>query len=87
LSGRIYEEAMRANALLKQDLMGMKMRVVVAEPYDRDSRYSVAYPMLHGPVVLIEGVEGMEGSVVEVEITRLVSNRMVEGSLSPKIRS
>jgi len=77
LSRRIYEAAARANRSLKEDLVGRRIRVVVAEPYDRDGRLQVAYPMLHGPVVLVEGAEGLIGRIIEVEVTGIVSRRMV----------
>jgi radical SAM superfamily enzyme YgiQ (UPF0313 family) len=77
LSRRIYEAAARANRSLKEDLVGRRIRVVVAEPYDRDGGLQVAYPMLHGPVVLVEGAEGLIGRIIEVEVTGIVSERMV----------
>jgi len=81
LSKKIYDAAQRANRRLKGDLIGERMRVVVAEPYDRDRRYHVAYPMLHGPVVLVEDAEGLAGEVVDVEVVGVVSERMVRGLL------
>lgn len=81
LSGRIYEEARKMNASLKEDLVGETLRVVIAEVYDRDSRFHVAYPMLHGPVVLVEVAEGLEGEVVKVKVSGVVSDRMVRGSI------
>ncbi len=81
LSRKIYSAARRANRRRKEALLGRRIRVVVAEPYDRDPRLKVAYPMLHGPVVLIEGAEGIEGGVVGVEVTHMASDRMVRGCL------
>lgn len=79
LSKRIYDEARKANESLKEDLVGETLRVVIAEAYDRDPRLYVAYPMLHGPVVLVEDAERLEGEIAEVEITGVVSHRMVRG--------
>ena len=79
LSRRIYDAALEANRGRKDELVGRRLRVVVAEPYDRDRRLHVAYPMLHGPVVLVEGAEGLSGEVVEVVVTGVVSDRMVQG--------
>jgi radical SAM superfamily enzyme YgiQ (UPF0313 family) len=79
LSRRIYEKVKIANGLLKEKLVGTRMWVVVAEPYRRDRRLHVAYPMLHGPVVLVEGAEGFAGEVVLIQITRIISDRMVRG--------
>ncbi len=81
LSRRIYDAARNANRALKEDLRGEKLRVVVAGPYERDRRYYVAYPMLHGPVVLVDDAEGLAGEVVDVEVVGVVSDRMVRGRL------
>jgi tRNA A37 methylthiotransferase MiaB len=81
LSNMIYKAATRANKGAKKALVGRNMRVVVAERYDRDGRYHVAYPMLHGPVVLVEDAEGLEGEVINVNIQAVVSDRMVRGRL------
>jgi hypothetical protein len=37
--------------------------------------------MLHGPVVLVEVAEGLEGEVVKVKVSGVVSDRMVRGSI------
>jgi hypothetical protein len=63
----------------KENLLGKKLRVVVAERYDRDRRMLVAYPLKHGPVVLIESPELWEGRILEVEVTGVASERIVRG--------
>lgn len=81
LSGKIYRAALKANRGLKEEFMGRKLRVIIAEPYDRDRNLHVAYPLRHGPVVLVEEAEGRVGDVVDVVIERVISDRMVKGSL------
>jgi radical SAM superfamily enzyme YgiQ (UPF0313 family) len=81
LSYRIYQEAQKANLSAKEALIGEKMRVVVAERYDRDSRYTVAYPLYHGPVILLEAQNLSEGTVLDVMLTGVASNRMVYGAI------
>ncbi len=81
LGRRIHDAARRANLGLKEEMRGGRVRVVVAESYERDRRYHVAYPMLHGPVVLVNGAEGLKGEVVEVEVIGVASDRMVLGRL------
>jgi tRNA A37 methylthiotransferase MiaB len=79
LSKHIYDAAQKANMEQKQELVGDRVRVVVAERYDRDQRFWVAYPMLHGPVVLVKATNIDSGDVRLVEITGVASERMVYG--------
>ncbi|MCW3992414.1 MAG: radical SAM protein, partial [Candidatus Bathyarchaeota archaeon] len=81
LSSRIYGAAGRANRAMKERLVGRSLRAVVAEPYKRDRRLHVAYPLRHGPVVLVEGADGLVGEVVEVVVSGVASDRMVRGRL------
>jgi radical SAM superfamily enzyme YgiQ (UPF0313 family) len=78
-SRRIHEAAAEANMRAKENLIGKMIRVVVAERYDRDKRMWVAYPLKHGPVVLIESPERLEGRVIDIEVTGVASERIVRG--------
>ena len=69
------------NSSLKEEIVGKNLKVVIAEPYDKDQRFFVAYPLLHGPVVLVERVDELLDQLVEVEITRVISERIVEGKV------
>jgi hypothetical protein len=60
-------------------MVGKIIRVVVAERYDRDKRLLVAYPLKHGPVVLIESPQPWEGKVIDVEVTGVASERIIRG--------
>ena len=75
----IYDAAQAANQGSKEELIGKTFKVVVANKYDRDRQFWVAYPMLHGPVVLVEGLNLAQGEVVDVKITGVASARMVYG--------
>lgn len=77
-SRQIYDAAQEANKSSKMDLIGRRLKVVVAEVYDRDRRLMVGYPMKHGPVVLIEDALSLESRVVDVEVMGVVSDRMVK---------
>ena len=75
----IYDATQKANLGSKEELIGQTVKVVVANRYDRDRRYWVAYPMLHGPVVLVEAKEMDQGEVIDVKISDVASERMVYG--------
>ena len=77
LSKRIYDAAQKANLDRKEDLVGQSMEVVVAERYDKDPRSWVAYPLQHGPVMLLDEVDLTEGDVVKVKVIDVESDRMV----------
>ena len=79
LSSRIYEAARAANRARKEAAVGTRLRVVTAEPYDRDPSLTVAYPMKHGPVVLVENIQGSVGEVMDVTVTSIASDRAVRG--------
>jgi len=80
-SRRVYNAATKANLEVKEDFVGRVIRAVVAEPYDRDPSLYVAYPMKHGPVILVEGASGRAGDVVDVKITDIRSRRLLGGKI------
>jgi tRNA A37 methylthiotransferase MiaB len=81
-SKRIYEVAKKVNEGRKEEMLGLVMKVVIAERYERDSRYLVAYPLNHGPVVLVEGDKCLIRDVVPIEVTDIASERIVYGKLN-----
>ena len=81
LSRQIFEAAKKANQSVKEELIGTKIRVVVAERYDKNSHYTISYPLLHGPVVLLDAENLSEGNVINATITKIASDRMVYGHI------
>jgi radical SAM superfamily enzyme YgiQ (UPF0313 family) len=81
ISKKIYQAAQKANRELKKKIIGDRIGVVIAELYRRNPQYHVAYPMLHGPVVLVKSEKITAGMVLWVEITNVISDRMVEGNI------
>lgn len=77
----IYDAALQINDNKKEDLKGQTIRVVVAEKYDRNPKYYVTYPLYHGPVVLVEGKDGLEGKIIDVKIIGKASDRTVYGQI------
>lgn len=78
-SSMIKRASEEANRRLKMDMVGKRLKVVLADPYQRNRRLRVAYPLKHGPVVLLEAGDGDVGDILEVAVTRVLSDRMVEG--------
>jgi radical SAM superfamily enzyme YgiQ (UPF0313 family) len=78
LSRKISDAAYLGNKRAKEKMMKSKIRVVVAERYNKNNRFFVAYPLKHGPVVLVESNDQIEGRLLDVEITDLASDRIVK---------
>ena len=81
LGRMVWEAAREANLKLKRRLVGSRFKVVLASPYGRDRHFTVGYPMLHGPVTLLRGSHDLVGRVVEVVVKRIISERLIEGSI------
>jgi radical SAM superfamily enzyme YgiQ (UPF0313 family) len=81
-SRQIYEAAKKANREAKNRLLNKKMKVIISEKYLRDKRYNVAYPMYHGPVVLVKTEDKLIGRITDVKIVGTLSDRIVEGVLT-----
>ncbi len=77
LSSRIYKAAREANIVKKRSWVGQSIRVVLAESYDRDPSLMVAYPLKHGPVVLVEGVKNRITDILDVTVIGIVSDRAI----------
>ena len=81
LSSKLVEKARELNKALKARWVGKRVEVVVACRHPRREGYLVAYPMKHGPVVLLRGSEGLIGAVLTVRITSVISERVVLGEV------
>lgn len=81
----IKEKAQELNAKAKKRLLGRKMLGVVAG-FHRVRRRLVVYPLPHGPVVLTRGEKQLVGWLVEIRVTDIVSDRMVEGIVVRKVK-
>ena len=81
LSVKLVEKARALNEALKTRWLNRRVEVVVACPYPGREGYLVAYPMRHGPVVLLKGSEGLVGAVLTVRITGVISDRVVLGAV------
>lgn len=82
LSKKMYDAAYRANLKLKKQLIGHRFKAVLAEPYKKNRKFFVAYPMLHGPVVLVEREGCKAGEIIDIEVENIISDRLVKGRRS-----
>ncbi|MCJ7732143.1 B12-binding domain-containing radical SAM protein [Candidatus Bathyarchaeota archaeon] len=79
ISRKIYDAAQEVNMYSKETLVGDIIKVVIAEKYSRDRSLWVAYPLLHGPVMLLKGDDFAEGDVINARVSGVASERMVYG--------
>ncbi|MHA1593808.1 MAG: B12-binding domain-containing radical SAM protein [Candidatus Baldrarchaeia archaeon] len=75
----IVEEARRINKNVKKKLLGRTFRVIIAEPYKYNLSYGVGYVINEGPVILVRNAGSDVGKTMKVRITRVLSDRLVEG--------
>jgi radical SAM superfamily enzyme YgiQ (UPF0313 family) len=80
-SKRIFDAVKKVNELSKKNLVGKKIKVIIAEQYNRDLNYLVSYPINHGPVVLIKGEKELVGKILDVKIKGVASDRIIIGDI------
>lgn len=79
---KLLKETVREfNEKAKKKLLRKIIDVVIASSYPRKRGYIVAYPLYHGPVVLLRASSKFIGCIARVRITKVLSDRMVLGSL------
>lgn len=86
LGRQIVERAKKINIKYKETIIGKRVDAIVVNPYHKDRRFNIAYPILHGPVILIKNSEKYYGFRVKVRIVRIVSERVVEGEIVNIVR-
>jgi len=86
LSRAIVEEANKVNIKRKLELKGRKLEAIVVGRYHKNRKYNVAYPIPHGPVILLEDADKYYGFKVKVEIVDVISERLVKGKILHVIR-
>ena len=82
---RIRDTARKLNMKLKKKIIGETMRAIVAG-YNPKRKMLVAYPIPHGPVILIPSGSELIGWLVEVKILDVISDRETLGVVVRKIR-
>ncbi|WP_148689041.1 radical SAM protein [Methanopyrus sp. SNP6] len=77
----IADTARRLNEALKRRMVGKRIRVYVAEPDLRHPRDAIGWPVKGGPKVRLKGSRELVGTECEVEITGVVSDKVVSGKV------
>ncbi len=75
----IADTARRLNEALKRRMIGKRVRVYIAEPDMRRPRDAIGWPVKGGPKVRLKGARELVGTECEVEITGVVSDKVVSG--------
>ena len=77
----IVEEARKINILAKRRFLGRRIEAIIGGEY-WDRKHLVAYPMNHGPVILVDKGENANiNSVVIVEVKKIISDRLLKGDI------
>ena len=82
-SSLIYSKATELNKMYKNRLIGKNIEAVVV---GRRGSYGVAYPFYHGPVILVNDGIRFRGYLAKIKITKVISDRLVEGRVLRVIR-
>jgi radical SAM superfamily enzyme YgiQ (UPF0313 family) len=86
LSYSIVQEAERINKKLKINVVGESVKAIIAGKYHKNPDKLVAYPLVHGPVILVKGNINLIGKLCDIRITRVISDRLVEGKILDKAK-
>jgi len=75
----LYTRVKEFNMSRKTELLNKVLRVVIACKHPKKRGYLVAYPLHHGPVVLVRASITFIGAIVDAKITNVINDRLVEG--------
>ena len=77
----LYIRIKEFNRSKKAELLNKVLRVVIACKHPKRRGYLVAYPLYHGPVVLIRASTRFIGAIADAKIINVISDRLVEGRI------
>jgi len=80
-SKHIFDRIKAINTQKKAELIGKNEVAYVAESYFYNKNDFIAYPVVDGPLILIRNSKKYFKHKIEVEITDIVSDRLVEGKV------
>jgi len=78
---KLYERVREFNEHAKRRLLGTILKSVIASRYPKRRGYLVAYPILHGPTIIVRTSSSNIGRIAYIKIVRVVSDRLVEGTI------
>ncbi|MHA1550983.1 MAG: B12-binding domain-containing radical SAM protein [Candidatus Heimdallarchaeaceae archaeon] len=73
------------NKYKKEQMIGEKIEVIVAEKDKTRENTFICYPLYSGPAISIQSEEKLLGKVVKVEISEMLSDKLVKGELVESI--
>ncbi|MCK5409763.1 MAG: hypothetical protein KAJ30_05810, partial [Candidatus Heimdallarchaeota archaeon] len=73
------------NKYKKEQMIGEKIEVIVAEKDKTRENTYICYPLYSGPAISIQSEEKLLGKVVRVEISEMLSDKLVKGELVESI--
>ena len=76
---KLYDKVIEFNTTQKKKFIGKTLRTFIVARYPKDRSYLVSYPQKHGPVILIKERKNLIGYLAEVKVTKIISDRLVEG--------
>ncbi|MDK6027772.1 radical SAM protein [Ignisphaera sp. 4213-co] len=77
----LYDKVKEFNINQKKNFIGKLMKAIIAHKYGKKKGYLIAYPMKHGPVVIVKGSSSLIGHRVTIRITNVISDRVVFGEI------
>jgi len=75
----LYEAVKKFNEEQKKLLLNRVLEAAIVSTYRR--RFLVAYPLAHGPTILVEGPGDAIGCIARIRVTEVVSDRLVKGRI------
>ncbi|MBN1328757.1 MAG: radical SAM protein [Candidatus Heimdallarchaeota archaeon] len=84
ISQIISDAANEVNLSKKKDFVGEILRVIISEINYRDETGTIAYILSGGPMVAVPNSRDKIGEIVDVKITKVLSDKLLYGVISVK---
>lgn len=69
------------NKFKKEQMIGERIIVIIAEKDQVRKDTYICYPIYSGPAISIETTENYIGKVAEIEISKMLSDKLVKGEI------